>query len=81
MTKEERREYQRRYYIEHRDKINANARYRFHHNEKIREKNRAKARKYYQDHKHDPEFMAKRYASMAKYQKKLKEKKNERKIG
>lgn len=78
MTKEEMAEYQRRYWAENRDRLNANARYRFHHNEEVREKNRVKARKYYQDHKHDPEFMAKRYASIAKYRRKKKGKTDER---
>ena len=80
MTKEERSEYNRRYREEHRDQINAGVRYRYHHNEKIRERNRKKARKWYQDHKHSPEIMAKKYASNARYRMKKKGNEHERQI-
>ena len=60
MTKEERKEYMKKYRQEHREQINANRRYWAAQNlERYREYNRRNSKAYYERHKDDPEFKAK----------------------
>lgn len=82
MTEEERKaEYMRKYRAEHREEINANARYwKSHNKEKVneyqrrykqtlegREKNRMASKAYYDRNKNDPEFMAKKRANAQRW--------------
>lgn len=82
------REYQRRWYAEHREEVNAKRRAYYHknrdrcrsyskkYNDTHREQHREYCRQYYHDHKDDPEYKAKDYARHLEWQKKNKDKWN-----
>lgn len=93
-TKEEIAEYQRKYVAEHREEINANARYRYKKNPEVMDKQHKRMKAYYEKHKNDPEYKARVLENVKRYREKNRErikayqreryrarKENERKIG
>ena len=59
-TKEEQKAYRKEYREKNREQIRANnKRWRQRNIEKVREKNREYAKRYYHEHKNDPEFIEK----------------------
>lgn len=77
MTKQERAEYMREYRQKNREQINSNARYYYKQNkERLAEKNRENAKRYYDSHKGDPEFIKKQREAHKRYVEKNREKWN-----
>lgn len=79
MTKEERAEYQKRYVAEHREEINANARYRYKKNPEVMDKQHKRMKAYYEKHKNDPEYKAKQKERYKRWHEKNREQINAKK--